>query len=173
MKVPAPIANFLVNRNVCFAHPGKQKSGFTLIEMLLAISIIFLMSGLILGPFSQFRTQKTLDATVEEVFAAFSRAHIDTISSLQDRQYGVHLEADKVVYFVGTTYVSGASTNAEYELNSVIEIGSITLFGGGSNVIFQRLSGATNESGTFEIRVKSEPTRKVVVTVNGTGAISL
>ncbi len=173
MNISAQIANLLVYRSACFAHQRKQKSGFTLIEMLLAVSIIFLMSGLILGPFSQFRTQKTLDATVEEVFAAFSRAHIDTISSLQDSQYGVHLDADKVVYFVGTTYVPGAVTNSEYELSSVIEIGSITLVGGVSDVIFQRLSGATNQSGTFEIRAKSDTTRKVVVTVNGTGAISL
>ncbi len=151
----------------------KFKSGFTLIEIVMAIAIVFMVGAIVLGPLTMFRTQKTLDATVEEVFAAFSRAHIDTISSLYDMQYGVHLDADRVVYFVGPSYVVGAPTNSVYELSSAIEIGSISLNPSGNDVLFQRLTGGTNNYGTFEIRAKSNSTLRAVVIVNGTGAISL
>ena len=159
---------------IFFKKKGRG-SGFTLIEITLVIAIITMMAGLVLGPLSQFRAQKTLDAAVEEVFAAFSRAQIDTISSLHDSQYGVHLEADKIVYFVGTTYDSSATTNSAYELNTAIEIGSISLNPGPGrvDVVFERLSGGTSNFGTFEIRVKSDVTRRIIVTVNGTGAVSL
>lgn len=159
--------------SVIFAPSETKRAGFTLIEIVMALAIIMIVGGIILGPLSQFRTQKTLDAAVEEVFAAFSRAHIDTISSLHDMQYGVHFDADQVVYFEGTTYIPGALTNSAYQLNSAIEIGSMSLSPSGSDVVFERLTGGTSNFGTLEVRAKNNPAMKAVVTVNATGAISL
>jgi type II secretory pathway pseudopilin PulG len=147
--------------------------GITLLEIIFVIGIIGVIAVAVLGPLSQFRARKTLDASVEVVLAAFSRAHLDTISSLSDQQYGAHLDADQVVYFIGPTYSALEVTNVPYKLSPVIEIGNISLSGGGNDILFQRLTGGTSQSGTFEVRLKSDVTRKVVVTVNGTGAISL
>ena len=141
--------------------------------MLVAIGIIVLIGSFVLASFSQFRARKTLDATIESTLASFSRAHLDTISSLNDNQYGVHLDSDKAVYFVGTVYSSSATTNVPYLLNPAIEIANIALSGGGNEVIFNKLTGGTSQNGTFEIRVKADITKKAVVTVNGTGAVSI
>lgn len=149
------------------------RRGFTLVEILVAIGLMGLIASLILVPFSDFRSRKTLDAAVEEMLAAFSQAHLDTISSKNDQQYGVHISADQVVYFVGPTYATGTATNIIYPLHSAIEIVNISLSGGGSDVLYQRLSGTTNQSGTFQLRPKSKPTMVATVTINGTGATSL
>lgn len=151
----------------------KQIQGFTLIEIVLAIGIVTLIGGVVLSSLSQFRTRKSLDAAVEETLSAFSRAHLDSISSLNEKEYGVHIESDKVVYFIGPTYGATETTNSIYKLVSAIEIANIALAGGGNDVLFNRLSGGTNQDGTFEIRAKSNNSIKTIVIINGTGAISL
>lgn len=156
-----------------YASIRSRIAGVTLIEILIAIGIIALIGSLITASFSQFRSRKTLDATVESTLASFSRAHLDTISSLNDKQYGVHIGVDKVVYYIGPTYSSSATTNILYTLNPSIEIVNITLTGGGNEVLFDKLSGGTSQNGTFLVRVKNNTSQKVAVTINGTGAISI
>lgn len=150
-----------------------RSRGVTLLEILVAIGIISLIGSVVLASFSQFREQKTLDATIEVTLASLSRAHFDTISSLNDNRYGVHLDSDKTVYFVGTTYSSSAGTNIAYNLNPSIEIANISLSTGGNDIVFDRFTGGTSMSGTFDIRVKSNPTKKATITINGTGAVSI
>lgn len=155
-----------------FSRPDLNR-GITLIEILAVAAIVLLLSSLALASFGRFRAQKTMDVAVEVVMTVFSRAHLDTISSKGDLQYGVHLDPDKAVYFIGPTYASGAATNVLYPLNPVLEIANITLVGGGSDVLFNRLSGGTGQSGTFEVRLKGSTVVRTVVTVNGTGAVTL
>ncbi len=147
--------------------------GVTLIETLVAVAIMAMISGVVLASLNNFRAQKTMDAAVEQVLAAFSQAHFDTISSRNDKQYGIHIDTDKVVYFIGPTYTAGLSTNVVYRFVVPVEIVNISLAGGGNEVLFERLSGGTNQSGTFDVRAKSNNSLKTTVTVNGTGAISI
>ena len=147
--------------------------GVTLIEILVAISIISLISGLILAPFANFRSQKMLDAALESMLAAFSRAHLDTISSLSSQQYGVHIGTNQMVYFIGPTYATGTATNIIYKINAPVEIVNISLNGGGSDVLFQHLTGSTNQYGTFQMRPIGRPTMVSTVSINATGALSI
>ncbi len=147
--------------------------GVTLLETLVVVAILMLIGGVVVASLSNFRAQKTMDAAVEQVLAAFSQAHFDTLSSMDDKQYGVHIESDKVVYYVGPTYIAGTTTNVIYRFVVPVEIVNISLAGGGSDVLFKRLSGGTSQSGTFIIRAKANDTLQTVVTINGTGAISI
>lgn len=152
---------------------ARYHRGISLLEILVAISIITLMSALVYVPFNDFRAQKTLDASVEKILAAFSQAHLDTISSKNNYQYGVHIAAGEVVYFVGPTYATGTATNLVFTLHPAIEIFDISLNGGGSDVLYQRLSGATNQNGTFQLRPKGRLNMVATITVNKTGATSI
>ena len=150
-----------------------QRKGASLIEILAALAFVMLLSATALAAFSQFRTRKTMDAAMEKVLAAFSQAHLDTISSRNNKQYGVHLAPDQTVYFAGPAYATGTVTNIVYKLNPTIEIYNISLAGGGTDVLFNRLTGGTSQSGTFEVRAKGNSAIRTLVTVNGTGAVSL
>lgn len=152
---------------------AQYRRGVTLVEILVSISIMMLISSLVLAAFSDFRAQKTLDAAVEGMLAAFSHAHLDTISSRNDKQYGVHIGTDQVVYFVGPVYATGTVTNIIHPLHTAIEIVNISLNGGGSDVLYQRLYGTTDQYGTFQLRPKARPTMVMTITVNGTGATSI
>jgi len=153
--------------------PHNRTRGITLIEILAVVAIVLLLSAMSLAAFSAFRAGKIMDVAVEVTMTAFSRAHFDTISSKGDQQYGMHLDSDKATYFVGPTYSGGASTNIVYALNPVLEIANVTLAGGGNDVLFNRLTGGTGQSGTFEIRLKGSTSIRTLVRVNGTGAVTL
>ena len=151
----------------------RYRTGISIIETVVVAAIVLLLAYMVLASFSQFRIKKTMDAAVEEVLAAFSQAHLDTIASKNSQQYGVHLDANSVVYYIGPTYVADTSTNISYAIHPVLEIANITLAGGGVNVLFNRLTGGTSQAGTFEVRQKGNSAVRTIITVNGTGAISL
>lgn len=153
-------------------NKDNERRGASLVEILAALSIIAVMGSIVLAAFGEFRSRKTMDAAVELALSAFSRAHLDTISSKNDKQYGVHIEASKVVYFVGPTYSAAATTNANYLLPSGVEIANISLGGGGSNVLYDRLKGGTSNNGTFDVRVKARTTIKTTITISATGSTS-
>jgi len=149
-----------------------HRRGVTLIELIVAIGILTMIGSLTITSLGQFRDKKMVDAAVEEVLSAFSHARLDTLSSKNNLAYAVHIDSNQLVYFQGTTYTAGAATNIVYKLPSQVEIVGIVLNGAGTNVLFQRLSGATNQYGAFQVRAKSNPGMMSPITINSTGIVA-
>lgn len=151
-----------------------RRRGFSLVDMMIAISIMTLIASVIILSFAAFRTRKNLDAAVEMVMVAFSQAHFDTISSKGDSPYGVAIQDDEVIYFKGATYPGeGAVGNIHYRLPSTIEIANITLNGGGTEIFFNRINGGTAQYGYFDVRAKSATTTSNRITISQVGIVSL
>lgn len=164
-KVPAPLRG---------TASKSTSRGITTIEILVAISILGILAALVLAAFSDFRSRQTLSAVIEKALAAFSAAHLDTISSKNDATYGVELKSGEVIYFMGTTYPGDADPgNVHFVFPLSVEIANINLNGGGSTIFYKRLSGATDNYGTFDIRVVGNPNTKTTITVNQSGATSI
>jgi prepilin-type N-terminal cleavage/methylation domain-containing protein len=150
------------------------KKGFTLIELLVSIGIMTIIGTLILGSFGQYRGAQSKEGAMETTLAALSQAHLDTIASRNDSIYGVNLKSDEVIYFKGTTYPGDNDIgNIHYKLPPMVEIANISLNGGTSTIFFKRITGATDNYGTFDVRLKSRPTEGKTITINQTGATSL
>lgn len=148
------------------------KKGFTLLELLIVVAVLAVLSAIVFSSFSAFRNSKVLDTAVEDVLTALSQARGDTLASKDGLQYGVHLQADKAVIYQGATYSSSDPNNQNVVLDGALEITSITLTGGGQNVLFDRLTGKTSQNGTFVIRVTNDTAKTRTITVNGTGVAS-
>jgi prepilin-type N-terminal cleavage/methylation domain-containing protein len=150
----------------------KSRHGFTLLEILLTIAIITGIAVGVLGVLSTYKQTRGLDAGIETVYAAFSKAYFDTVSSRNDSQYGVHLATSSAVVFPGAVYNEGETSNLVYPLPQGVEIANVILAGGGFDVVFARLSGTTNHTGTFEVRSSQNTTVLRTIHVWGTGTIS-
>lgn len=146
-----------------------SKSGFSLIELVIVLAIIVLVATLAFNPFTNFRNEQALNGAAEEILSTLQQARGQTIASTGDSQYGVHLTATQLVVFTGSTYSVGAATNQTIELNSLVTLGPITLAGGGSEVVFERLTGATSQSGTLVVALKSDAAKTRTITINGNG----
>lgn len=149
-----------------------QKKGFTALEILMVISIMMILVAIIISPFSAFRNSKVLDTASEETLALLSEARGNTLSAKDGYQYGVHFDAAQVVLYRGATYSSSDVNNKSVALDSALEVSSIILAGGGTEVLFDKLTGKTSQSGSVIIRVKSDVAKSRTITIVGTGVAS-
>lgn len=153
---------------------SSSRRGITTIEILVAVAIIVILASLILAAFAEFRSRQTLGAVVEKTLAAFSAARLDTISSKNDLTYGVHIKSGEVIYFSGSTYPGDNDLgNAHFVFPASVEITNISLNGGGDTVFYKRLSGATDNYGTFDIRMVGNTSTKTTISVNQSGSTSI
>ena len=154
----------------------KQKieniNGFTLFEVILVIAIIGIISSITFLSFSNFHSGQALPNTVDEVTALFDEARSSTLAGKGGIQYGVHLQSDRAILFAGTTYSSTSTSNKIILTDSLITIASTTLQGGGSDVLFNRLTGETGQYGTFIVKNTSTSVGQKTVTISKTGSVS-
>lgn len=139
-------------------------------EVLIVIGIMGILLVISVSTFSLFNKTQALDKDADLVVESLEEARSQTLSSQNASQYGVHFSANKITIFSGTTYSSSNSSNRDFLLASTDTIFSTTLNGGGSDVIFNRLTGETSQYGTVVI---SSPTtsRTRTVTIHKTGVI--
>src|SRR5262245_58562035 len=140
---------------------------FSVIEMLVVVTIIGLVSLVIITPFAQFRNNQLLTGASEQMLATLNKARAKTLSSVASSQYGVHFLANQIVLFKGSSY---PGTEPEtILLDPLIQLSTISLAGGGSDVIFQRLTGKTSQSGTVTVSLVSNGSQSRTITVGSTG----
>jgi len=136
-----------------------MKNGFTLLEIIVVIAILVTTTSLSIGPLIDFRNAQILSKGASDVLSFVKEARSRTLASKDFSQYGIHFEADDVVLFKGNTFVELDPDNESLSLGSGIEISDISLNGGGSDLVFDRLTGQTGEYGTTTLRLKSDPSK--------------
>ncbi|MBI2100190.1 MAG: prepilin-type N-terminal cleavage/methylation domain-containing protein [Candidatus Vogelbacteria bacterium] len=146
-----------------------KQFGFSLIEVLIVGAILVIILKIVFNPFTAFRNQQALKGAVEEVLSTLQQARGQTIASTGDSQYGVHLAGTQVVLFTGSVYNAGSATNYVTTLSSLVNLGNISLAGGGSDIIFQRLTGATSQTGSLVISLKSDASQTKTISINSNG----
>lgn len=152
------------------AHITKhRRRGITLLEILMALAVMLFLAAIVIGSFAQFRNSKVLDTATEEIVSVLAKARGKTLASVNATTYGVHFEASQVVLFSGAAYNPSAPDNEMYVLDPALEISSIALSGGGADVVFARLTGKADRSGTITVRVKSDISKTRTVTLHETG----
>lgn len=149
----------------------KASRAFGIVEMIVVIAIISIVAAISLQSFISANKAQALEKDAETVKAVFERARSLTLSSYDRQQYGVHIQTDRVVLFNGVAYDPSASTNITEKLSSMTAISSFSIQGGGSNVIFKKLTGKTDNYGTLSISLISDPAKVNVITINATGIV--
>ena len=146
--------------------------GFTLVEILIVIAIIATLSGLSFSAFHNLNASRALEREAGRVVAELQKARSLTISSKNNAQFGVHVQSSQVTLFQGTTFIAGSSTNSVTSINPLVTISSISLQGGVSDVIFQRITGKTSGSGTLVVsRIGTSAIK--TITIYATGLIDV
>lgn len=128
-----------------------MKKGVTLIELLIAISILAIVGAITMTVFPSLNKTQALHNDTQAVIGMIQQARGQTLSSKNASAYGVHLEANAVTLFTGSVYTAGAAGNQVHDLQTINAITSIALFGGGSDLIFNLLTGETSQDGTVTL----------------------
>ncbi len=150
---------------------SRLESGFTFLEIVLVIAILGLAITVVSLSFSKLESSQVLDKSSLSVVSVLSEARSATLSALDDSQYGVYFQDDQMVLFKGGSYATSTQGNATTTLHSLVGIRNISLSGGGSVVVFKRLTGSTDQSGTLDVYLRSDPSRYKRISIGGTGVI--
>ncbi len=148
----------------------KYKSGLTLTELLIVLGIMALLVTIFMGTFISFRRSQALVMDTDTVVSLLRQARNQTLSSKNSLSYGVHFTAPKVTIFTGPTYDVNAPDNQDFVLSSGDTVLTISLNGGGSDVVFTRLTGETSQNGTVVIS-STGISRTKTVTIYKTGLV--
>ena len=141
--------------NVPRLYAENKNRGYSLLEIIIASTMVATLGAITVTTFSDFRARKARDAATAQVLSVLSRAQLDTVTAKNDLVYGVQLRASDYILFSGSTPPASdadARVVLRQSLQNSTEMVNISLTGGGSYVYFQRLTGATLQNGTFDIR---------------------
>lgn len=146
--------------------------GLTLVEMMVVIAVIVLVTSISLQVFSRFIVAEKLDKSAGRVRGLLEEARYLTLSSKYDSDYGVRLESGRAVLFRGSSYAS-SSDNIVISFPGNVQISTTTLSGGGSDVVFERLTGFALHYGTTSLILANEPERTKAVVIHRTGLVEI
>lgn len=148
----------------------QRQSGLTLLESLIGLTIIMILAGVAVWPFRALRDDQLLKGAVEDVLSFLNNARAQTLAGNAQSQYGVHFENDTITLFRGDSYPG--VTEQVATLPPRVVFGAISLAGGGAEVVFQRLTGATAQTGSVVVELASDATKRRVVEVYSSGLIN-
>ncbi|MDO8600357.1 MAG: prepilin-type N-terminal cleavage/methylation domain-containing protein [bacterium] len=145
---------------------------FTLIETLVAVGILALLAAIVVSGLSSFQESGELSRAADFVAGVLRDARGRTLAGKNQLSYGVHFDSDALVLFEGQTYDPDTVSNEETLLPFRIIISEISL-GGGDEVVFERLSGEANVTGTITLQIKQEPSKTKEVQVYKSGVVEI
>ncbi len=129
-----------------------MNKGFTFIEIILVAGIIAILAGIALTSFLNSRNARDLTTSRQSVISLLRLAQARTLAGQDGSVWGVHLEQTQAVLFRGNSYGSATYTRA-LALPQTVQITNILLTGGGMDVIFKKMSGETDQDGSFSMRI--------------------
>lgn len=150
-----------------------QAKAFTLIETLLVIAFIGILLGLGISALRFTVREAELGETADGLMRTLRSARERTLRSDDASQYGVRFATSSVpaIYtlFKGPSYaLRDSSADVAYRIPKDIVLFDVEL-GGGTEVVFTRLTGESSASGSIGIRVAADPgkTRRIYVDASG------
>ena len=154
----------------------KNPKGFTLIEILLTISLFIIASVLLLVNITRPKSIADIKSTENLIYTTIKEAQITAMAG-STSDYGVHFEQDRFILYEGGVYAQGDPNNLETTLNDNLTIESINFPGGSPDLLFSQISGevqnwSLGQSGTFELKEANTNEIKTF-TITSLGAVDV
>jgi prepilin-type N-terminal cleavage/methylation domain-containing protein len=145
-------------------------SGFTLVELLVAMAILLIVAAVTLEGFRDYARVQQYNRFVEEVGRSLQVARQQTLGSKEDTVYGVYVGTNTVEIFTGATPIVGSAANTIFNFNPDIFVATTSLSGGAWFVTFKRVTGEPSATGTILI-YSTELGKTATYTLHASGLI--
>ena len=161
-----------------FNNPPNPLSGFTLLEMLIALAIFGVLSFFGIGYLGLWEKDLSLETQSEQIVRYLRQVQSQSISREKNRSWGIHFKNNETerdffeIYSTTDTYSSGATTSEEIiYLDLGIEF-SDPGSGVAKDVQFSKKDGMIPSEKTIILFSKKESNNRTI-TINKEGRISL
>ena len=142
--------------------------GFTLMEIMIVVSIsalLLLTSGVL---FSTTIGRNQTENVAQDIVSTLRRSQWQSMNGHDDEVWGVHFESDAFTLFQGATYSVSHPENVVTDLPNDITISTVTINGGGTDIVFTSDFGDTDDYGSVLVEQgHSEEERTIVVNAVG------
>jgi len=139
--------------------------GFTLIEIILVISITVIIAAVSIPVIVRFVGVQHLDDTRSTIVASLRQAHNQAVFQKNDSAFGVRFLSGSFVIFQGSSYASRTTSE-----DIVVTIPSSITVSGISEVVFTKRTGVPSTTGTIFIHLGSS---SLSLSINQSGLIEL
>ncbi len=145
--------------------------GFTLIEVIVVVTIFAVISTLTVVFYTRFLTQNNVSSVQDQLFSQLRKAHVYSTTSRKSAVsgWGVHYDGTnhKIIMFLGPSY-TGRTTAFDETFTFA---GSITMSGfpASNDITFARVTGLPTPSTTTTIIIRGPNNISKQVIVNGQG----
>jgi prepilin-type N-terminal cleavage/methylation domain-containing protein len=139
--------------------------GFTLIEMLLTVAVISLLATISVPIFQSFQVRDDLNIAVDTIAQSLRRAQTLSVSGTHDYEWGLYVTTGTIAIFGGEDPVSYASRKPAYD--ETFGLPEAISPSGLSEVVFSRLYGLPNVTGSFMLSTTINATRTITINEKG------
>lgn len=133
----------------------KNKFGFTLIEILVSLSLLGILALITIPSYQLFISDKNIEASASNVSWIIRNAQTKSYNGFQNESYGVFFDSsstpNRFILFKGTTYDPIDSDNEIHELPSIIKFENINLEGK-SEITFNEYKFEPNTTGSVTLQ---------------------
>lgn len=142
----------------------RQKAGFTLIEIMLAVGLMTAFLSLSVPVFQSFIYNNDLDTAINSGVRALRLAQENARGMYYDDAWGVKFTTNEIVLFKGNSYASrDTSYDSTYPISTGISVS------GTSEYIFAKFTGTPTGTGTVTL---TENTKSLTITINEQGNVT-
>jgi len=150
----------------------QAKNGFTLVELITVIAIISVLMTIGVPSYRTYQKRIELDQQAEQIISILRQAQNQSVTSFHNQNFGVHFEEDRFILFEGEIYSPADPDNITYNLPSTLQIYDINLAGGGTDVIFSKLRGVTEQEGSLKVKTLTDPSIYQEISINSEGVVT-
>lgn len=142
--------------------------GFTLIELVVGVSIMALIIGFSVVGFQNYARFQQYNQAVSDVAFILDQTRLNARSSVGDAAHGVHFTTNSITQFTGDTYVMGDPDNivTNYSLVTLDH----TFTGNVDDIVFEKLSGLPSATGTVVV-AGIDFSASTTISVSNTGVV--
>lgn len=143
---------------------GRAK-GFTLLEILLTVTIIGIIAGISLPLMQSFQNKNDSDIAANILAESWRRAQLLSQAVDGDASWGVKVQSGSITLFKGASYVArDAAWDEDFQISSSLLIGGTILNG---EVVFTKFTGLPGVTGTIIFTTLNNETKTVTLNAKG------
>ncbi|HBG81529.1 TPA: hypothetical protein DDW69_01670 [candidate division CPR2 bacterium] len=153
------------------------KRGFTLIEVIIVVSVIGLLSISAASGYLNYQKSTEIKENSGQVAAFMREAQSNATSQKLNKKWGVNLNNDGLQMTLFDDSMAGENKRY-YNLPKQLKFDSVSINGGGNDIIFDKMTGETSNYGTaanniaFKI-INILSNESVSISIAGSGKIEV
>lgn len=145
--------------------------GISVVEIMITLAILTAISFVVIFSFSDLNKKQILDKSIENALSILGESRSLAMSSQGFSDYGVRFSSTSIISFSGNDFNSGIDKK-EYFIDDLV-LFDYVLSTGSSDIIFKKVTGETDQSGTLNFSLNTDSTKVKYIEIYNTGVLEI